>query len=104
MRAYREANTNQGTSILTLAEYNAIPAASRSSDIVYIISEFVSGSTTHINISDVYIGNVAQNVLVGNDDAIVWTGNVDNSAANPSAITGFTPPALTTGTPINILI
>lgn len=94
MRAYREANNNGGTSILTLAEFNAIPVASRSSDILYIIGTLSNAATTTerrtVTISDVWVGNVPQNFLVDNAGALVWVGNVDNSAASPSAITGFT--------------
>lgn len=104
MRAYREANTQMGVNVLTLAQFMAVTPATRSSDVLYVIADFVTGSTTHVNIQDVWIGNVSQNILVGNDGALLWTGSVDQTASMPVAITGFTAPALTTGTPLNVLV
>lgn len=102
MRAYRESNVNRGVNILTRIEFNAIPAANRSSDVLYIIGDLVG--TTHVDIQDVWVGNVSQNFLVGSDNAIKWVGSVDQSASTPVSITGFTAPVATTGTPINTLI
>ena len=87
MRAYREANTNQGANILTLAEFQAIPENNRSSHVLYIIGTVASNDVT---ISGVYVGNVAQSFLVDNQGALVWVGDVDPSAQVPTDITGFT--------------
>ena len=87
MRAYREANAIQGVNILTSAEWMALPVASRSNDVLYIIGTVSSGNVT---ISAVYVGNILQNFLVDNTGALVWVGNVDNAATTPATITGFT--------------
>lgn len=87
MRAYREANPSQGVQILTDAEFAAIPVANRSKDVLYVIGTVASGDVT---ITDVYVGNNRQNALVGNDGALVWVGNVDNTATPLAGITGFT--------------
>ena len=87
MRAYREANPSQGIQILTDAEFAQIQVANRSKDVLYVIGTVTSGDVT---ITDVYVGNNRQNVLVDNLGALVWVGNVDNTATPLAEITGFT--------------
>ena len=99
MIALRESHpvNSGGTNFISLADFNAISATNRSSDVLYIIGDFVSGSTTHYNISNVYVGNVAQTALVDNTGVLVWV----NSSVISS---GFTNAATDTGVAINTLV
>ena len=108
MIALREANAvnTGGTNFISLADFNAISATNRSSDVLYIVGEFVvtdsttdpiTRSTTHYNINNVYVGNVAQTALVDNTGALVWVNSDIISS-------GFTNAATDTGVAINTLV
>lgn len=75
MRALREANVNRGVDILTQSEYDALTKASTT---LYIIGTIASGEVT---VTNVYVGTVAQDILIANNNAIAWVRD---------GITGFT--------------
>lgn len=95
MRAYRNADTVQGTQVVTPTEFAAITAANRSSSVLYVVGTANTTVTTNLDISDVWVGNTPQQFLVDNSNALVW---VSTSAAS----SGFTAP--TDGTPVINLV
>ena len=66
MRALIEANRNTGIDILTQSEYDALV---KSSTTLYIIGSIASGNVT---ITNVYVGTVAQDILLDNNNVLVW--------------------------------
>ena len=68
MRALREANANTGTEMLTALEYAQI--ANKVATTLYIVVDATNTST--VTIQGVYVGSIEQDVLIGNDNAIVY--------------------------------
>ena len=69
MRAFRESNTNTGVDILTQAEYDAIMM--KDPKILYIIGTIDTDACT-VTVADVRVGDVAHDILVNNNNIIVW--------------------------------
>ena len=95
MRAYRNADTVQGTQVVTPTEFAAITAANRSSSVLYVVGIPHETMTANLVISDVWVGNTPQQFLVDNMNTLVW---VSTSAAS----SGFTTPP--NGTPVINLV
>lgn len=67
MRALREANVNVGIDVISQSDYDAL--ASKASTTLYIVGTVASGNVT---ISNVYVGLIAQDILIDNNGAIAW--------------------------------
>lgn len=67
MRALRQSNIHTGQDILSQAEYDALTV--KNATTLYIIGS-VSG--TDLTVSNLFVGTVAQDILIDNAGAIAW--------------------------------